>query len=135
MTPACRACIVSVLRFRTLELSTTSTDPTWDKVPSGFYGLIECNLGVICACVVTLRPLFHRLRRLLFGHKTLESEAESPPHRARRRTSPYEVTFSSVGGTHVGSDNQDAEPGEMDKTVETRTISTVETVVAGADAR
>ncbi|GAB1318338.1 hypothetical protein MFIFM68171_08548 [Madurella fahalii] len=40
------ACIVSILRFQTLLPSTTSSDPTWDKTPSGFYGVIEANLGI-----------------------------------------------------------------------------------------
>ena len=57
-----RACIVSVLRLRTIYLSTHSTDSTWDKVPSALYGVIEPNLGITCACLVTLRPLLPALR-------------------------------------------------------------------------
>ena len=55
--------IISAIRLQTLYPSTTSADPTWDKIPSAFYGQIEVNVGIVCACVVTLRPLYHRLRR------------------------------------------------------------------------
>jgi len=57
------ACIVSILRLLTVRQSTQSTDGTWDKVPSSVYGAIEPNLGILCACLVTLRPLFCRHRR------------------------------------------------------------------------
>ena len=123
------ACIVSILRFRTLTLSTTSNDPTWDKTDSGVYGLIECNLGIICACVVTLRPLVHRLRRLLVGHKTPEQRPETPPHWARGRSSPYDMSFSLVGSTHVGSANRDVELDGTERGSKAR-ASTAETVVA-----
>src|SRR5689334_18461335 len=36
----CSACIVAIMRFQTLLPSTTSTDPTWDKLPSALYGII-----------------------------------------------------------------------------------------------
>lgn len=52
------ACIISILRLHTLHPSTTSSDPSWDKVPSAIFGIIEVNVGIACAAVVTLRPLF-----------------------------------------------------------------------------
>ncbi|KAK0616873.1 hypothetical protein B0T14DRAFT_523959 [Immersiella caudata] len=66
------ACIISVLRLHTLYPSTTSTDPSWDKVPSAIFGIIEVNVGIACASVVTLRPL-HRLVR----KKTKKGSAET----------------------------------------------------------
>ena len=59
--PLFRACIISAIRLQTLYSSSTSTDPSWDKVPSAIYGIIEINVGISCASVVTLRPLFHCL--------------------------------------------------------------------------
>jgi len=55
------ACIISVLRLLTVVQSTQSTDPTYDKVGSALYGVIEPNLGIFCASIVTLRPLFNRV--------------------------------------------------------------------------
>jgi hypothetical protein len=56
-----RACIISILRLLTVVKSTQSKDSTYDKVGSALYGVIEPNLGIFCACIVTLRPLFHRV--------------------------------------------------------------------------
>ncbi len=63
ISPVDRACILSVLRLSTVAQSTQSTDSTWDKAPSGIYGAIEPNVGIFCACVVTLRPLFNKKPR------------------------------------------------------------------------
>ncbi|KAH8694336.1 hypothetical protein GQ44DRAFT_791370 [Phaeosphaeriaceae sp. PMI808] len=54
------ACVVSILRLTSIPASTRTKDPTWDKVYSGFYGVIEPNTGIFCCCIVTLRPLFRR---------------------------------------------------------------------------
>ncbi|KAH6649547.1 hypothetical protein F5144DRAFT_553367 [Chaetomium tenue] len=59
------ACIISAIRLHTLYPSGTSLDPTWDKIPSAIYGLVEVNVGISCASVVTLRPLVHRWRGAL----------------------------------------------------------------------
>ncbi|EAQ92116.1 hypothetical protein CHGG_00351 [Chaetomium globosum CBS 148.51] len=59
------ACIISAIRLHTLYPSGTSLDPTWDKIPSAIYGLVEVNVGISCASVVTLRPLVRRLRGVL----------------------------------------------------------------------
>jgi hypothetical protein len=66
-TSLSRACIISVIRLHTLYASTTSTDPTWDKNSSGYYGQVEVNLGIICASIVTLRPLWQKWGTYLQG--------------------------------------------------------------------
>jgi hypothetical protein len=67
------ACIISILRLQVLRLSTTSPDKTWDSYFSAIYAAIEVNLGIFCACIVTLRPLFRRWQWLA------GSDAEKPP--------------------------------------------------------
>jgi hypothetical protein len=54
------ACIISVLRLLTVVQSTQSKDSTYEKVGSALYGVIEPNLGIFCASIVTLKPLFNR---------------------------------------------------------------------------
>ncbi|PVH98923.1 hypothetical protein DM02DRAFT_680744 [Periconia macrospinosa] len=54
------ACIFSILRFTSVRASTKSKDITWDKAYSALYGAVEVNTGIICSCIVTLRPLFQR---------------------------------------------------------------------------
>jgi hypothetical protein len=53
--------------MQTLLPSAHSSDPTWDKVPSVIYAIIEINVGIACAAVVTLRPLYRRLRDAFRG--------------------------------------------------------------------
>jgi len=53
--------------MQTLLPSAHSKDPTWDKVPSVIYAIIEINIGIACAAVVTLRPLYRRLRDAFRG--------------------------------------------------------------------
>ncbi|KLU83367.1 hypothetical protein MAPG_02429 [Magnaporthiopsis poae ATCC 64411] len=57
------ASTISLLRLLSILGLSSSTDLTWDAVPSSIYGVTETNLGIACACVVTLRPLYKRLRR------------------------------------------------------------------------
>lgn len=57
------ACIISILRLRTLFPSAATADPPWDKILTAVYSQVEVNVGIICASVVTLRPLFRRLRQ------------------------------------------------------------------------
>ncbi|KAK4201357.1 hypothetical protein QBC40DRAFT_347906 [Triangularia verruculosa] len=54
------ACIISIVRLSSVLENASSTDSTYDKVGSAIYGAIEVNLGIFCACIVTLKPLFNR---------------------------------------------------------------------------
>jgi hypothetical protein len=56
--PLFSACIFSLIRLTSLRASAQSTDITWDKFYSAIFGVIEPNMGIICSCTVTLRPLF-----------------------------------------------------------------------------
>lgn len=84
------ACIISVLRLQTILDSTTSKDGTWDKVPSAFYGAIEPNLGIVCACLVTLRPLVVRhipiARKWLSDNQGLQRPANGAQVEAAARS-------------------------------------------------
>ncbi|KAK0623885.1 hypothetical protein B0T14DRAFT_517183 [Immersiella caudata] len=112
------ACIVSAFRLQTLLPSTTSRDPTWDKTPSGMYGVIEANLGITCACVVTLRLLFHKLRlsmsslKVSIGTRTVT--AKSIPRDSRKRASLYHITLLSGNNTQLSSDSGDGEMNTVD---------------------
>jgi len=50
-----------------LPTTAHSKDPLWDKVPTVIYAIIEINLGIACAAVVTLRPLYRRVRDAFHG--------------------------------------------------------------------
>ncbi|KAK0719434.1 hypothetical protein B0H67DRAFT_509719 [Lasiosphaeris hirsuta] len=102
------ACIVSVFRLQTLYPSAVSLDPSWDRIPSAIYGLIEVDVGISCASVVTLRPLLHRLRQRF-------SNGRSEPPRRTAGEYRHPVRFDASTDrvlmtgdtTQVGSENQD----------------------------
>lgn len=73
-----RACVVSVIRFQFLRLSATSPDKTWDSYFSAIYGVIEPNVGIVCACIVTLRPLFRRWKWLQSDQAESSTRVELP---------------------------------------------------------
>lgn len=48
---------MAIARILTIKKSALSLDTTWDSAPVTYYSVIEVNLGIICACIITLRPL------------------------------------------------------------------------------
>jgi hypothetical protein len=55
-------------------------------VPCAIYALIEVNVGISCASVVTLRPLFRRLRQRISSSPPLE-EGKRKKNRASKEIS------------------------------------------------
>lgn len=51
-------CIISVYRITTLSAAANSTDSTWDNVDAAVWSLLELSIGVLAACLPTLKPLF-----------------------------------------------------------------------------
>ncbi|KAK0627940.1 hypothetical protein B0T14DRAFT_513571 [Immersiella caudata] len=122
------AIVVASLRLQTLVPSATSQDPTWDKVPSGVYGVIEANLGIACACIVTLRPLLRRLWLSLPSKRGTRAAmssgtARSMPGMARIRASLYHISLSSRDNTQVSvedSQSRDVDVAHSAEKVEKR---------------
>lgn len=48
---------VAIARVLGIKKSALSLDTTWDSSPVAYLSVIEVNVGIICACVITLRPL------------------------------------------------------------------------------
>ncbi|KAJ5182901.1 hypothetical protein N7492_000517 [Penicillium capsulatum] len=53
-------CVTSIIRLVSLKRIADSSDPTYDNVGAASWSAIECNTGIICACLPTLKPLFTR---------------------------------------------------------------------------
>ncbi|KAL1867036.1 hypothetical protein Plec18167_008827 [Paecilomyces lecythidis] len=54
-------CVTSIFRLLSLKVIAQSSDPTYDNVGAATWSAIECNVGIICACLPTLRPLISRV--------------------------------------------------------------------------
>ncbi|KAJ5908903.1 hypothetical protein N7495_001585 [Penicillium taxi] len=54
-------CITSIVRLTSLKKISESIDPTYDNVSAASWSAVECNTGIICACLPTLKPLLSRI--------------------------------------------------------------------------
>ncbi|KAI9886879.1 MAG: hypothetical protein M1823_001315 [Watsoniomyces obsoletus] len=51
-------CVASIVRVPYLWMLTTSGDPTWYSVNAAIWTMVEVDLGIVCACLPVMRPLF-----------------------------------------------------------------------------
>jgi hypothetical protein len=63
------ACIASIFRLHALYLLSKSPDFFWDGPATATWSCIELNVGIICASVSTLRPLFSLFLPKVFGSR------------------------------------------------------------------
>lgn len=48
-------CLITILRMATLPQTLKATEPTWESAPTNLWSFIEAAVGVICACLISLR--------------------------------------------------------------------------------
>ncbi|MCJ1246343.1 hypothetical protein MMC30_003550 [Trapelia coarctata] len=53
-------CIISILRISSF-FTITPEDLTYSKVPADIYSNLEPSLGIVCACLPIMRPIFDKL--------------------------------------------------------------------------
>lgn len=49
--------VVAFARIFTLKTTLLNVDTSWNEAPITYLGVIEVNVAIACACVITLRPL------------------------------------------------------------------------------
>ncbi|KAK3342011.1 hypothetical protein B0T25DRAFT_357033 [Lasiosphaeria hispida] len=54
-------CLISVLRAIWLNQLLYLSDVTWELVSIGNWSVVEVNTAIVCACVMTLKPLLRKL--------------------------------------------------------------------------
>lgn len=57
--------VVSIMRLQSLVSFASSTNPTWDNWDVTNWSTIEINIGIICACLPTIRLFLVRTFPLL----------------------------------------------------------------------
>jgi hypothetical protein len=57
---------VSCLRLKTLVVFASTLNPTWDQYDVAKWSTIEINVGIICACMPSLRVVLGRILPRLF---------------------------------------------------------------------
>ncbi|KAH8199888.1 hypothetical protein TruAng_005944 [Truncatella angustata] len=83
--------IVSVIRLRSLILFASTENPTWDYNEAAWWSTIELHVGIICACLPSLRSLFVSL-----GVKILGSSND------KSRGTGYGTNGSHMGASRSG---------------------------------
>ncbi|MCJ1232295.1 hypothetical protein MMC14_000244 [Varicellaria rhodocarpa] len=53
-------CVVSIIRIPQVR-SVSLTDPAWSDVSGSIWSIVETNIGLVSACLPTLRPLYSYL--------------------------------------------------------------------------
>lgn len=61
------ACAISVVRLAELYLQDGASDPSWDSSSLSYWTVIELNVGIMCACLPTLRPIIKKFIPALLG--------------------------------------------------------------------
>lgn len=67
--------VVSCLRLQSLVLFATSNNPTWDQSEVVNWSNIEVNVGIICACLPTIRVILVRFFPNIMGTTKATSQA------------------------------------------------------------
>jgi len=49
------------MRLHSLYVIGRSTDVTWDNVGAATWSAVELNVGIVCACLPTMRPLINAI--------------------------------------------------------------------------
>ncbi|KAJ5174937.1 uncharacterized protein N7482_000814 [Penicillium canariense] len=84
---------VSIYRTIMLKIFATSTNPTWDNAPGGYWSVIEVNVGLFCLCMPSMRSLLGRLFPSMFGStKGNSTTANTISQKKRRNTGSGENT-------------------------------------------
>ncbi|KAF3809640.1 hypothetical protein GCG54_00012927 [Colletotrichum gloeosporioides] len=72
-------CVVSILRIPSLASAFRSTDPTFDSPGIAEWSIIELNTAIVCACLITLKPLARRFFPRLLGSTNHDVGKERGP--------------------------------------------------------
>lgn len=80
------ACVTSMMRLKYIVSFGRSVDATWDNVPVILWSMIETYTAVICACLMTLRPLLVICFPVIFGTTKSNSQSNENNNNPRSRT-------------------------------------------------
>ncbi|CDM36432.1 Extracellular membrane protein, CFEM domain [Penicillium roqueforti FM164] len=98
--------LVSILRLNSLIHFASTTNLTWDYVAIGYWSTIECDVGVICACLPAIRSLLRRISPRFFGD-TEQAKSSSYAMNSRSRGTSVPVQNKSSDGPFYRFDDLD----------------------------
>ncbi|KAF2744936.1 hypothetical protein M011DRAFT_448271 [Sporormia fimetaria CBS 119925] len=90
------ACAISIVRLLEATKIKSAIDPLWDSAETTYWSIIELNVGILCACLSTLRPLIQKFAPGLLG------SADNYSHKL-----PTIQTWTGASGTVSGDRGRD----------------------------
>ncbi|RVX74306.1 hypothetical protein B0A52_02138 [Exophiala mesophila] len=69
--------IVSIVRLTALVQFATTSNPTYDNVPTAYWSVLEAFVSIICCCLPAIRALLRRVFPSCFGSSAIESSTDS----------------------------------------------------------
>ncbi|KAK0107936.1 hypothetical protein ONS96_003722 [Cadophora gregata f. sp. sojae] len=111
--------IVSVVRLRSLVKVSNTQNPTWDYLPVAYWSTIEINVGIICACMPSIRLLLVRAFPRFMG-TTRDGSYVYSTHRSGDNKIPGNGSTSrsgsGLGGSRGGSSSSGSGSGSANRT-------------------
>ncbi|KAF9894149.1 hypothetical protein FE257_009122 [Aspergillus nanangensis] len=125
------ACVVAIVRIVTMVPFLHSNDFTWYKVTIAKWCMVEINVGIICACLPTMRPLLIKSFPRLFSTIDTGSGFKGPSSDNSYPMKPYEKKRTRGWDHLTGFDTQcttqyHQEPNELDSSQALVTTKQVE---------
>ncbi|KAK6837706.1 hypothetical protein P875_00064969 [Aspergillus parasiticus SU-1] len=93
-------CIAGIVRLVFLNRNTHSDDATWSVAPVFVWSCVEPSIGIVCACLPTLSPLFRRWWSSMITGKSGSASAKQTPSGYNLSTRKSRLTDPSVTWTH-----------------------------------
>ncbi|KAF2463476.1 uncharacterized protein BDR25DRAFT_245562 [Lindgomyces ingoldianus] len=121
-------CLISIIRLQTLVRISNSKDPTFDNPPAATFSVVEVNVGIVCACLPSLRPLFAHMLPSYFPpipqlntSRRNDEERQQPKHlrTLSSQTHPYTAgessrpSYSRGGATNTTWSRNESELEQM----------------------
>jgi hypothetical protein len=111
--------IVSIVRLQSLVQFSSSTNPTYDNVPTAYWSVLEAFVGIFCVCMPALRRFLTNVFPRCFQSTQLDSnkyeQYDLDPNKVSDGTRKASKASVSFGGLRLGSG--------ITKTTETRVES------------
>ncbi len=96
--------VVSILRLNTLVHFAVSKNPTWDQVEFINWTCIEINVGIICACLPSLRVMLVNLFPKVFGFSKGSTQQYAYDNGSRGTKKRASTMVNSMGRNKGGKD-------------------------------
>ncbi|GAB1202905.1 hypothetical protein APSETT445_001529 [Aspergillus pseudonomiae] len=93
-------CIAGIVRLVFLNRNTHSDDATWTVAPVFVWSCVEPSIGIVCACLPTLSPLFRRWWSSMVTGKSGSASAKQTASGYNLSSRKSRLTSPSMTWTH-----------------------------------